>query len=110
MTADADRSALSQQDALEVLAFLVTAARTQTDEAAEYGPMRLLMAARLLAERMAESPADGAGGDALTTLVAEVAALEVVRTPTRDREAYIASLDALCERVADALVAQAGRA
>jgi hypothetical protein len=33
-----------------------------------------------------------------------------VRTPTRDREAYLASLDALCVRVADTLLAVEGRA
>jgi len=39
---------LDEDDALELLAFLVTAARTQVDEAAEYGPMRLLAAAHRL--------------------------------------------------------------
>ena len=90
MTAEAGELVLSKESALEVLAFLVTAARTQTEEAAEYGPMRLLMGARLLAERMI----DGVGDDgALSTLVAEVAALEPVRTPTRDRDTYLATLD-----------------
>lgn len=106
MTAEDAGTVMSTDSALEVLAFLVTAARTQTEEAAEYGPMRLLMAARMLAERMA----DGVAGDAtLSALVAEVAGLEPVRTPTRDREAYLASLDALCVQVADALVARFGR-
>jgi Family of unknown function (DUF6092) len=105
MTSTADQPALSQTAALEVLAFLVTAARTQTEEAAEYAPMRLLMAARLLAQRMTPYVDD----DALA-LVEEVAALEAVRTPTRDREAYLASLDALCVRVADTLLAVEGRA
>jgi hypothetical protein len=106
MTDDAERPALSRADALEVLAFLVTAARTQTEEAAEYAPMRLLMAARLLAQRMAPYVE---GDGAARALVDEVAALEPVRTPTRDRESYLASLDALCERVADTLLAQEGR-
>jgi nitroreductase len=44
---------LDEDDALDLLAFLVTAARTQVDEAREYGPMRLLMAAHRLAEAMA---------------------------------------------------------
>ena len=35
---------LTEDEALELLAFLVTAARTQLDEAAEYGPLRLLTA------------------------------------------------------------------
>ena len=97
---------VSRDLALEVLAFLVTAARTQTEEAAEYGPMRLLMAARLLAQGMAPHAGDE---PALSALVDEVAALEPVRTPTRDREQYLASLDALCEKVADALLAHEGR-
>jgi hypothetical protein len=106
MTTNAGEPVVSREAALEVLAFLVTAARTQTEEAAEYGPMRLLMGARALAQGMAphvgESPA-------LRELVDEIAALEPVRTPTRDREAYLASLDALCERVADTLLAEEGR-
>jgi hypothetical protein len=97
---------VSRESALEVLAFLVTAARTQTEEAAEYAPMRLLMAARLLAQGMGTYAADD---PALRSLVDEVAALEPVRTPTRDRDAYLAGLDALCEKVADALLAQEGR-
>jgi hypothetical protein len=107
MTTNAGVPVLPQESALEVLAFLVTAARTQTEEAAEYGPMRLLMAARLLARGMAPYAVDN---PSLRVLVDEVAALEPVRTPTRDRDAYLASLDALCERVADTLLAQEGRA
>ena len=107
MTAEKGVPVLSKEDALEVLAFLVTAARTQTEEAAEYGPMRLLMGVRLLAQRMADGVRDD---DSLNALVTEVASLEPVRTPTRDREAYLASLDDLCVRVADTLVARSGRA
>lgn len=107
MTTNAGDIGLSQESALEVLAFLVTAARTQSEEAAEYGPMRLLMGARALAQGMAPHVE---GNPSLRTLVDEVAALEPVRTPTRDREAYLAALDALCERVADTLLAQEGRA
>lgn len=107
MTTETGELVLTKESALEVLAFLVTAARTQTEEAAEYGPMRLLMGARLLAEGMSAAVSDD---DTLRELVTEVAALEPVRTPTRDRDAYLATLDALCLRVADALVAQAGRA
>ncbi len=41
-------SVLNEDEALELLAYLITAARTQVDEAAEYGPLRLLTAARRL--------------------------------------------------------------
>jgi len=106
MTAAAGEPLLTEESALEVLAFLVTAARTQTEEAAEYGPMRLLMGARLLARHLQDGVRDD---EALRALVEEIAALEPVRTPTRDREAYLSSLDALCVRVADTLLAHAGR-
>ena len=49
----AGRMVLSEEDALELVAFLVTAARTQVDEAAEYGSLRLLTAASRLAELIA---------------------------------------------------------
>ncbi|HEY7540718.1 MAG TPA: DUF6092 family protein [Methylomirabilota bacterium] len=50
----AGKMVLSEDEALELVAFLVTAARTQIDEAAEYGPLRLLTAAGRLAELIAE--------------------------------------------------------
>ena len=50
---------LTEDEALELLAFLVTAARTQLDEASEYGSLRLLTAANRLADAVADrvSPA-----------------------------------------------------
>jgi hypothetical protein len=45
---------LDEDDAFELLAYLLTAAPTHTDEAAEYGPMRLLTAARRLADNVGE--------------------------------------------------------
>ncbi len=39
-----DQASISEAKALEVLAYLVTAARTQLDEAAEYGPLRMMTA------------------------------------------------------------------
>jgi Family of unknown function (DUF6092) len=49
-TEDASVRVLDKGDEVELLAYLVTAARTQVDEAAEYAPMRLLAAAGRLAE------------------------------------------------------------
>ena len=48
---------LTEDEALELLAFLITAARTQLDEAAEYGPLRMLTAAGRLDVRLAKLPA-----------------------------------------------------
>ena len=49
-TEDGSVRVLNEGDAVELLAYLVTSARTQVDEAAEYAPMRLLTAAGRLAE------------------------------------------------------------
>jgi hypothetical protein len=98
-----DRLVLSEQATLEVLAYLVSAARTQVDEAAEYGPMRLLTAA----QRLAEGVVEGAGepSPALRALVARLAELQPVKTPTRDRDGYVAQLDAWCVDIADCALA-----
>jgi Family of unknown function (DUF6092) len=83
---------LDEDEALELLAYLVTAARTQVDEAAEYGPMRLLTAARRLgaaiAPRVSESTAQFVTGPL-------VAAPELA--VSRDgRDEYATRLDELC--------------
>jgi Family of unknown function (DUF6092) len=52
-TEDESVRVMDEGDAIELLVYLVTSARTQVDEAAEYAPMRLLTAAARLAE-MAE--------------------------------------------------------
>jgi hypothetical protein len=50
---------LTEDEALELLAFLVTAARPQLDQASEHGSLRLLTAANRLADAVADrvSPA-----------------------------------------------------
>src|SRR5690349_7969175 len=95
---------LSEDEALELLAFLVTAARTQVDEAKEYGPLRLLSAANRLAEAIAPRA---------STAVAEFTEQVLPRMPLlavpRDRpDAYVASLDELCASVAGLLATQFG--
>ena len=95
---------LSEGDALEVLAYLVTAARTQAEEPAEYGPMRLLTAANQLATLMAQR-----GSPPVREFLARLQTLPVTATPTADRSAYIARLDEICVALADCLVATAGK-
>ena len=91
---------LDEDDALDLLAFLVTAARTQVDEAREYGPMRLLMAAHRVADAMGprSSPATQA-------LVAQdLPRMPVVALPRGDgAEDYVTRLDALCAAVGELL-------
>jgi hypothetical protein len=87
---------LDEDDALDLLAFLVTAARTQVDEAREYGPMRLLTAAHRLAEAMA-SRSSAPTAALLTEDFSRMPALAVPRG--EGSEDYVARLDALCAAV-----------
>lgn len=85
---------------VEVLAYLVTAARTQVDEAAEYGPMRLVTAARRLADAIRpQAPPELAG------LLTALDAVPETATPRSDPAAYAAMLDGLCAELADGLLA-----
>ena len=83
---------LSEDEALELVAFLVTAARTQIDEAAEYGSLRLLTAAGRLADIIVDrvSPETRAF---LTGPLKEVPDLAV---RTADPDGYVAALDGVC--------------
>ncbi len=87
---------LTEDEALELLAYLVTSARTQVDEAAEYGPMRLLTAARRLGTAMAahSSPATAEFVTGPLTTLPELA------VPKVDREDYLARLDKVCSDLA----------
>jgi hypothetical protein len=90
---------LDEDDALELLAYLITAARTQVDEAAEYGPMRLLTAAHRLAERI-----DPRASDATSALVnGALAQLPLLAVPRDDRDGYVARLDGVCRALAEHL-------
>lgn len=95
------RLVLSQDEALQAVAFLVTAARALLDEPVDYGPMRLLSAARRICTAAAPRTAP------------EVAAwlrhlAEVIPTGLRDRlrdpQAYRVFLDELCRMVAEGLL------
>jgi hypothetical protein len=94
------RLVLTEDEALELLAFLVTAARTQVEESPEYGPLRLLTAASRLADFMAEraSPETRA-------LLAGVRDGPAAALRAGDPAAYAARLDEVCAAVARHLVA-----
>lgn len=93
-------AAISEAQAVEVLAYLVTAARTQIDEAAEYAPLRLMTAAARLAEVL-----EGNASEPVRQLIAAVGTMPTTAVPRADREAYVARVDAVCEAVADCLLA-----
>jgi Family of unknown function (DUF6092) len=91
---------LSQSAAVEVLAYLVTAARTQVDEAAEYAPLRLMTGAQRLAGHLAPR-----ASAELRPLLEALEALPPTATPRADRAAYVAGLDQICIVLADCLLA-----
>ncbi|MCU1628266.1 MAG: hypothetical protein JWP64_3215 [Pseudonocardia sp.] len=93
---------LDEDDALELLAYLVTAARTQVDEAAEYGPMRLLTAAHRLAEKIDSRSSDGTGA----LVDGPLRRMPLLAVPRDDRDGYVARLDEVCRSVAELLVAR----
>ena len=104
MTAESDSqgcgAALAEGAAVEVIAYLVTAARTQLDEAAEYAPMRLLTGARRIAEHL-----EPHASDPVRDLINALEALSPIATPRDNRVAYTQQLDAVCVAVADCLLA-----
>jgi hypothetical protein len=91
---------LTEDDIAELLAFLVTAARTQTDEAPEYGPFRLMTAASQLAGKVS-----GGGSPELRQLVSRIRSFPPTLTPAADPDGYRSALDSLCTDVADYLLA-----
>jgi len=95
---------LDQGDAVELLVYLVTAARTQVDEAAEYAPMRLLTAAGRLAE-MIEPNASAR----LRPLLRDIRqGCSETAVQAGDPAGYVKRLDALCRTVAEYLVRSLG--
>ncbi len=94
---------LGEDEALELLAYLITAARTQVDEAAEYGPMRLLTAAHRLAEGIA--PHSATAADLVEGALGRMPLLALPREGA-GREDYVTALDELCRALASRLTAR----
>jgi hypothetical protein len=96
-----DPMVLTEDEALEVLAYLVTAARTQVDEAAEYGPLRLITAGG----RLADFVAPRASPSTRALLEGPLRQMPGTATKSNDPE-YAAELDAVCAALAQHLVAR----
>jgi hypothetical protein len=95
---------LTEDEALELLAFLVTAARTQLEEAAEYGPLRMLTAAGRLADFIAERASPGTRG----LLAGPLKELPDAALRSVDPTKYTAQLDVVCRAVGEHLVSHFG--
>jgi hypothetical protein len=91
---------LTEEEGLELLAYLVTSARTQLDEAAEYGPLRLLTAAQRLGEFMA--PRSSQATQAL--IEGSIQPMPETATRSADPDRYVAALDAVCHALGEHLV------
>jgi hypothetical protein len=101
MDGKANDVVLSEAAATEVLGYLISAARTQMDEAYEYAPMRLMTAARKLADHLAPQ-----ASAPLLGLIRSLDDLPLTATPRGDPADYISRLDRICVALADCLVAQ----
>ena len=95
---------LTEDEAMELLAFLVTAARTQVDEAPEYGPMRLVMAAQHFIEAIRARVSQPTREFLETALTR----LPELATPMSAPDRYIPQLDALCASLARYLATRYG--
>ena len=96
---------MTEDEALELLAFLVTAARTQVDEPPEYAPLRLLTAAQRLGEAIIERVSPGTR----QLLSGPMQHISEVQTPSADPDDYMTKLDAMCAAIAQHLVAHFGQ-
>ena len=96
---------LTEDEALELLALLVTAARTQLDEAAEYGPLRLLTAAARLADFIGARVSP----ETRALLAGPLREISETAVKTVDPAEYTMKLDAVCAAVARHLVAHFAR-
>jgi hypothetical protein len=95
---------LSEDEALELVAFLVTAARTQVDEAAEYGSLRLLTAAG----RLADIIVDRVSPQTRALLTGPLKQVPNLAVRSADPVGYVSALDAVCRAVGQHLVAHFG--
>jgi len=95
---------LTEDEALELVAFLVTAARTQVDEAAEYGSLRLLTAAGRLAEFIGARVSP----ETRAFLTGPLRHMPDLAVRTFDPAGYVAALDTMCRAVGERLVSHFG--
>jgi Family of unknown function (DUF6092) len=91
---------LTEDEAIELLVYLITAARTQIDEAAEYGPLRLLSAAQRLSGFIAPRVSTATR----RLLEGPIQQLPQTATLSSDPDGYTAALDRMCGAIAEHLV------
>ena len=95
---------LTEDEAIELFAFLMTSARSQLDDPCRYASMRLLTAAEDLRDRIA----DRVGPEARVLFERTRPTTAFAQTRTNDEDAYTAALDELCADTARFLVQRHG--
>ena len=86
---------LTEDEAVELLAFLVASARTQLDEPCRYASMRLLSAAEIVRDRIRARASEN-----LTATLRETDSVTAqAQAAVNDTEAYRSLLDELCETI-----------
>ena len=91
---------LTETEAIELLALLITSARIQMEEPAHYGPLRLLTAAERLGAMTLERSSD----KSRAFLQDAVERIPTMHMAMSDVENYTASLDHLSRAVASCLL------
>ncbi len=91
---------LTEDEAIELLALLITSARIQLEEPAHYGPLRLLTATERLSGMIVERASDSSR----EFLQGNIDTIPDMHMTMADREAYRARLDELCRAVAQCLL------
>lgn len=91
---------LQEDEAVELLALLITSARIQMDEPAHYGPLRLLTATERLSAMILERASD----KTRDFLHENIERIPEMHMQMSDIEAYTASLDERCRAVAACLL------
>ncbi len=102
--AEQEQMVLSEDEAIELITFLITSARTQLDDPCQYASMRLLTAAELLRDFMIKRVSP----DAQKLLTATIEKTTHAQIYVNDIETYTNTLDGLCGMVAQYLVDQSG--
>ena len=91
---------ITEAEALELLALLITSARIQLEEPAHYGPLRLLTATERLCAVMLERSSD----ESREFLQDAIERIPELHMQMSDVETYTQGLDALCRSVAECLL------
>lgn len=96
----AENWVLQEDEAVELLALLITSARIQMDEPAQYGPLRLLTATERLSGMILERASEKSR-DFLRENIERIPDMHMAMS---DVETYTASLDERCRAVAACLL------